>query len=121
MSSTPKRYRQPGRRGKIRAVSGQDGPTPDLALVEQQLPAYVRVPGAQRTLPNSSPNLLAIAVMMCGVSFVDRRAERPRSVVAGDEPRRDRLDIELPFGGVTSSKVASSSRSTVWPWYTASP
>jgi hypothetical protein len=38
-------------------------------------------------------------VMMCGVSFVDRRAQRPWSVVAGGEPRRDRLDIELPFGG----------------------
>jgi hypothetical protein len=74
MSSTPKRYRQPGRRGKIRAVSGQDGPTPDLALVEQQLPAYVRVPGAQRTLPNSSPNLLAIAVISITGSAPARRA-----------------------------------------------
>jgi hypothetical protein len=37
--------------------------------------------------------------MMCSVPFVDRRAQRPRCSRAGGEPRRDRLDIELPFGG----------------------
>jgi hypothetical protein len=50
---------------------------------------------------------------------VDQRAQRPRSVVAGGEPRRELLDIELPFGSavaMTSSKAASPSRSTVRPW-----
>lgn len=40
-----------------------------------------------------------IVVTMCVVSFVDRRAQRSRSVVVGGEPHRHRLDIGLPFGG----------------------